>query len=74
MLGSTSAIAKTDGCGPDPQPSAALTPSVSVQRWSGCTTGVDVQLVTIAGWGHEWPTAPTYDATAAVLDFFGIRS
>jgi polyhydroxybutyrate depolymerase len=64
-----------DGCSNRPttkKPREGLT----VVRWKGCAKGVDVQLWTIAGWGHEWPRARSarepgvIDATDVVLDFF----
>jgi len=67
--------AKRDGCSLRPvtkRPEAGVT----VTRWRGCVKGVDAQLWTIAGWGHEWPRAASagqrgvIDATKVVLDFF----
>jgi polyhydroxybutyrate depolymerase len=49
---------------------------LTVARWRGCTGGTDVELWTIAGWGHEWPRARSaedpgmIDATRVALDFF----
>jgi polyhydroxybutyrate depolymerase len=49
---------------------------LTTARWHGCTSGTDVQLWTIAGWGHQWPRAKStrdpgvIDATRVVLDFF----
>jgi polyhydroxybutyrate depolymerase len=67
--------AKRDRCSLRPvtkKPQSGLT----VTRWRGCAHGVDVQLWTIAGWGHEWPRATSagqrgvIDATKVALDFF----
>jgi polyhydroxybutyrate depolymerase len=67
--------AELDRCNPKPttkHPHKGLT----VERWRGCTAGTDVELWTIAGWGHKWPRARStsepgrIDATRVVLDFF----
>jgi polyhydroxybutyrate depolymerase len=67
--------AERDGCDPTPKtkhPHKGLT----VERWRGCAAGIDVELWTIAGWGHEWPRAKSardpgrIDATRVMLDFF----
>ena len=67
--------AERDGCNAKPttkKPRSGLT----VSRWKGCAKGVDVQLWTIAGWGHEWPRDGSasepgvIDATKVALDFF----
>lgn len=69
------AWATRDGCKTKPttkHPHAGLT----VERWHGCSSGTDVQLYTIAGWGHVWPRAKSaadpgrIDATRVVLKFF----
>ncbi|HEX6310566.1 MAG TPA: PHB depolymerase family esterase [Acidimicrobiia bacterium] len=67
--------AERDRCDPGPEvrrPETGLT----IERWAGCARGVDVELWTIAGWGHAWPRAESpaepgvIDATTVVLDFF----
>jgi polyhydroxybutyrate depolymerase len=67
--------AERDGCDPTPttkQPDNGLT----LERWRGCAAGTDVELWTIAGWGHQWPRARSahdpgmIDATRIALDFF----
>ncbi len=67
--------AERDRCNPTPttkHPHKGL----AVERWRGCAAGADVELWTIAGWGHEWPRARSaadpgrIDATRVVLDFF----
>jgi polyhydroxybutyrate depolymerase len=67
--------AKRDGC--DTRPTTKKPrPGLTVTRWKGCAKDVDVQLWTIAGWGHEWPRASSakepgvIDATKVALDFF----
>lgn len=52
------------------EPATAVAGNVSTTRWM--CRGVPVQLVTLAGWGHAWPTPNWYPATDQVLDFFGI--
>ena len=70
--------AEHDHCNPKPatkHPHQGLT----VERWRGCAAGTDVELWTIAGWGHEWPRAHSasdpgrIDATRVVLDFFALH-
>jgi polyhydroxybutyrate depolymerase len=67
--------AQRDGCSPQPVTKTPH-PGLTVARWRGCVKGVDVQLWTIAGWGHQWPRARSakqpgvIDATEVVLDFF----
>jgi polyhydroxybutyrate depolymerase len=69
------AWASFDGCGARPAVDAS-TAGLVITRWSECDDGTEVQLWTLAGWGHEWPRAkaPTQpgviDATEVVLDFF----
>jgi polyhydroxybutyrate depolymerase len=67
--------AERDGCNGRPttkNPRSGLT----VVRWKACAKDVEVQLWTIAGWGHEWPSASSakepgvIDATKVALDFF----
>jgi len=52
-------------------PSMNTAGNVTTTRWT-CERGTPVQLVTLAGWGHAWPTPSWYVATDRVLDFFGI--
>jgi polyhydroxybutyrate depolymerase len=67
--------AQRNGC--DPAPKTKHPPrGLTVEHWRGCAAGTDVELWTIAGWGHEWPRAKSsddpgrIDATRVVLDFF----
>ncbi len=53
------------------EPSESKAGNVTTTRWV-CRDGAPVQLVTLAGWGHAWPTPKWYPATEQVLDFFGI--
>jgi polyhydroxybutyrate depolymerase len=64
-----------DGC--DARPAVDdSTAGLVVTRWSGCDDGTEVELWTLAGWGHQWPHATSrdqpgvIDATEVVLDFF----
>jgi polyhydroxybutyrate depolymerase len=67
--------AKRDECRPRPA-TKETKPGLTVTRWRGCVKGVDVQLLTIAGWEHAWPRATSadqpgvIDATEVALDFF----
>ncbi len=48
---------------------AAVGPVATVETWSACRAGSVVQLASIQGGGHNWPTG-TFDATTAMTDFF----
>ena len=69
------AWASFDGCDLDPAVDDS-TQGLTVTRWTGCDDGTEVELRTLAGWGHDWPraAAPTQpgviDATEVILDFF----
>jgi poly(3-hydroxybutyrate) depolymerase len=71
----TTAWAAYDGCDVEPTIDRS-TPGLAVTSWSGCDDGTDVELWTLAAWGHRWPRATeagqpgVIDATDAVLDFF----
>jgi polyhydroxybutyrate depolymerase len=54
---------------------------VTCTRWSDCSGGVDVELCTVDGGGHQWPGSSIVvpglgngttdvDATARIVDFF----
>ena len=66
---------RRDRC--DPRPAASHPDSgLTVLRWHRCAAGAQIQLWTIAGWGHRWPRARTahdpglIDATRVALNFF----
>jgi polyhydroxybutyrate depolymerase len=63
-------VAKAEGCG---SPTTQTQGSVTTEDWVGCGTGGPVRLVSLDGWGHSWPTG-AYDATAQILQYFGIAS
>jgi polyhydroxybutyrate depolymerase len=64
-------VAKAEGCSDTPATTTKGT--VTTETWTGCGTGGPVQLVSIDGWGHVWPTG-AYDATTQMLKFFGLAS
>jgi polyhydroxybutyrate depolymerase len=67
-----------DGCGPSSKVGFA-NGDASCEQWT-CEQGAHVELCTISGGGHTWPsglpvptlgkTSTSLDATAAILDFF----
>jgi polyhydroxybutyrate depolymerase len=76
---STKAWATRNGCGATPAQTYAKG-DATCATYSGCTSGADVTLCTIAGGGHTWPggmpipglgkTSQDIDATDAMWDFF----
>ena len=56
--------------------STSTTGPVSVNRWSGCSGGVSVQLETVTGAGHTWyangfgPADGAIDASTVIGNFF----
>lgn len=72
--------AERNGCSPTPT-TVPLTPSVSIDRYTGCTGG-RLEYWPMAGFGHTWAgttnffdfllggTDQSFSATEAVLDFF----
>lgn len=56
------------GCASEPVEQSASRTTTAL--WSGCAEGSQVQLVTLEGAGHSWPTGRTFDATAVIADFF----
>jgi polyhydroxybutyrate depolymerase len=69
---SVAAVAKAEGCGPEPAVTTDRT--VKTDLWTGCRNGSRVQLATLDGAPHAWPSGAPYDATSEVLRFFGIGS
>jgi polyhydroxybutyrate depolymerase len=65
-------VAQAMKCGSPSSPRQDGT--VTVETWSSCGDGAKVQLVTIDGLGHDWPTGSAYDATAQIEKFFGLAS
>jgi polyhydroxybutyrate depolymerase len=63
-------VATAEGCG---SPSTQTAGKVTTQTWTGCGAGGPVQLVSVDGWGHSWPTG-AYDTTTELLRFFGLAS
>jgi polyhydroxybutyrate depolymerase len=67
--------AARDHCRPRPTTTRPHT-GLTVERWHGCAPHTDVELYTIARWGHQWPRASSankrgrIDATQVVLNFF----
>ncbi len=71
--------ASTDGC--VPAPARAMQALLRIERYTGCRSGTEVELVAIEGEGHTWPGGtrwafwapePTQavHATAMIWDFF----
>jgi len=44
-----------DGCSGAPGIERSLDGRVERKRWGDCTSGAEVELVTLEGWGHDWP-------------------
>lgn len=53
-----------DGCDPDPA-TRRTEPDITVSRWSGCSSGADVEHVAIDDGGHTWPGAAAYSGGGA---------
>jgi polyhydroxybutyrate depolymerase len=56
------------GCAAEPDETAESRNTTTT--WTGCAGETRVQLVTLGGAGHSWPTGRTYEATPAIADFF----
>jgi polyhydroxybutyrate depolymerase len=69
---SVRAVAGAEGCAPAQVLTTAGT--VKTETWAGCRDGSRVQLVTLGGAPHGWPTGSPYDATTESLRFFGIAA
>ena len=59
-----------DALGCAPEPVEQSTSRTTTALWTRCAEGSRVRLVTLEGAGHSWPTGRTFDATAAIADFF----
>ena len=59
-----------DALGCTAEPAETTVSRTTTATWTGCAEGTRVQLVTLGGAGHSWPTGRTFDATAAIADFF----
>ena len=68
---SVQAVSAAAGCSARPK-RTRVSAGVTRQEWRGCAGGVDVDLVTLDGVGHEWPTGRPIDTTLEVLRFFDI--
>lgn len=56
------------GC--ETTPDETTVSKTTTQTWTQCNGGNRVQFVTLTGSGHSWPTGRSFDATAAIADFF----
>jgi polyhydroxybutyrate depolymerase len=70
VVDSMTQIASSLGCAE--LPSAGDTGSIATDRWADCSSDSTVELITVTGGQHQWPTGEPLDATTTVLDFFGI--
>jgi len=68
---SVAAWAEADGCGADPV--ETIEADVVRTSWTGCAEGTRVELVTVPGQGHVWPSAGQFDPLDEMLGFFGLR-
>lgn len=66
------AWAKADQCTSGPARTEQVA-GVKVDTWSGCPTGIRVELITYPGNLHTWPKQP-FDGLDAMLSFFDIGS
>jgi polyhydroxybutyrate depolymerase len=60
-------LARLDGC--PPTPTASVSPStaaVSIETWSPCARGTEVEFVTVAGASHAWMGHPSTRAAASL--------
>ena len=63
-------LAAAEHCAPAPRTDTAG--PAETMEWTGCRDGSRVELVTVIGAKHGWPRGEGFDATEAVLDFFGL--
>ena len=71
--------AQHDGCAATPV-NEAISPNVTLRRWSGCRAGTSVDFYIVQGGGHTWPgaqfkvgpgaTTDDVSATDAIWKFF----
>ncbi|HTN78433.1 MAG TPA: PHB depolymerase family esterase [Acidimicrobiales bacterium] len=59
-----------DALGCEATPQEATASKTTTQTFSDCREGAKVGFVTLTGAGHSWPTGRSFDATAAIADFF----
>jgi polyhydroxybutyrate depolymerase len=64
-------LAAADGCDRT-STTADVGAGVRTRRWTGCRDGATVQLDTVDGLGHDYPKGAPFDATDAILEFFGL--
>jgi polyhydroxybutyrate depolymerase len=69
VVSSIERIATAESCG---RPTTSTQGAVEVMEWPGCDQDVPLRLVTVIGAKHKWPRGDTFDATTAILDFFGL--
>jgi polyhydroxybutyrate depolymerase len=68
----TAAWASTNGCAPEP--AVAIAGAQETSRFVGCVPEAPVELVTIAGGSHSWPTESNggMSASQRIVEFFGL--
>ena len=66
------AWARADGCDAEPDRTDDRG-GVTVDEWPGCPKGIQVELITYPGNGHNWPTEPL-DGLDELLRFFDLQS
>ncbi len=68
VRGSVAFWASADGC--SGYPAEELEGAVSHAAYSGCAAGTAVELYTLTGLGHLWPSDGTFPASQTIWDFF----
>ncbi|UDY34830.1 alpha/beta hydrolase family esterase [Dermatobacter hominis] len=66
------AWARADGCDAEPDRTDEGD-GVTVDEWPGCPEGIQVELITYPGNGHNWPSEPL-DGLDELLRFFDLQS
>lgn len=73
--------ANADHCQGEPHNHTLLKRHIEVQSWDNCSPGSEVQLYTLRGWGHVWPSReliaeykqssrfPGFDAAEVIWSF-----